>query len=284
MMRMRAVLGRACGLSILTPLLLLLPLAGSDCSDSKSTAKPDADTTSPTVSLTVSETLVLDAMQLVLTATASDAGGVAAVEFYDGATLIQTLTASPYVVNLDLVEADNGAHAYRAAAEDAAGNREESAISTVIVAINYHPVLLNGGFDSDPSGWELHNFDPWSGWTADYGNPAGCVCLNEFGSCAVDPGVTQLLTGLIPGLPYTIDGEYRPFADPYGNPLAESFVVTIDSVVVASFARGPNGLGWSPFTATFTATASEHSLGFWAEYDCDDSSYDLDNLVLSVGP
>jgi hypothetical protein len=67
-----------------------------------------------------------------------------------------------------------------------------------------------------------------------------------------------------------------------GNQYAESFVVTVDSMVVGSFARGPNGLGWSPFADEFTATSFSHVIGFRAEYNCDDSSYLLDNVSLSV--
>ena len=67
-----------------------------------------------------------------------------------------------------------------------------------------------------------------------------------------------------------------------GNQYAESFVVTVDSLVVARFARGPMGADWSTFDATFTATAETHTIGLFAEWGCDDSSYDVDNVELTV--
>ena len=282
-MRMISWVPRASRLTIPAALLLLQSLAGIDCSESKNPAGTEPDVVAPTVSLAVSETLVLDAAPLLLTATASDDVGVTAVSFYDGDTLLQTMDEAPYELSIGLAEGDNGVHHYRAEAEDAAGNSAASAVHDVIVAINHQPVLLIGGFDTDADGWELHHFDPWSGWSDASGNPPGCMVLNEFGSCDVDPGVTQTVDGLIPGLSYELTGEYRPYVEWIGNPAAASFVVTVDSVVVAAFARGPNGLDWSPFTASFTATATAHSIGFWAEHDCDDSSYDLDSVQIAVG-
>jgi hypothetical protein len=69
-----------------------------------------------------------------------------------------------------------------------------------------------------------------------------------------------------------------------GNQFAESFVVTVDSVVVGSFARSALGLEWAPFSVSFLATQENHRIGFFAEYNCDDSSYELDNVVLTIGP
>ncbi len=245
---------------------------------------PDPDTTSPVVTLVASESLVMGETTLTLTATATDAEGVVSVSFYDTSTLLQTQTETPFILAIDLVEADNGNHSYTAMAADAAGNSAESSSQEVFVAINHQPTLLNGGFDGDASGWNLFHFDEWSGWTALAGNPPGCMRLNEYGTCNVDPGVTQVVEGLIPGLSYEIGGDYKPYVAWIGDQFAESFVVTVDSVVVASFARDPLGEVWAPFTASFTATASSHEIGFWAEYDCDDSSYELDNVVLTVAP
>jgi len=48
--------------------------------------------------------------------------------------------------------------------------------------------------------------------------------------------------------------------------------------------RGANGVDWLPFYVEFTATAEIHTIGFFAEWGCDDSSYDVDNLVLETAP
>ena len=252
--------------------------------DSDSDGTPPEDTTPPDVSLSASETMVLQEMQLVLTAAATDEGGVTTVTFVEEDVTLGIVTQPPYELRIDLAAANNGIHYYKAKAMDAAGNEATSGRKKVVVYVDAQVGFQNGGFTTNSDGWDLHDFDEWSGWTADAGDPPGCMRLNEFGSCAVDPGITQVVQGLMPGVTFRIIGEYRPFAAPYGNPFAESFVITVDGDAVASFARGPAGEGWSPFEVDFTATATAHTIGFWAEYDCDDSSYELDNVELTIAP
>jgi len=263
-------------------LVLLLALAGCDSKTKSGGTDPEEDTTAPVVSLTVSETLVLQPhAAFLLTATATDDEGVAEVRFYDGDTHLATVDTAPFEHAFSLDASHNGAHTYRAEADDAAGNTGVSGDHEVLVAIGLDPGFVNGGFDTDALGWTLHNFDEWSGWTDEAGNPPGCMRLNEFGQSHIDPGIQQLVGDLIPGFTYEITGEYRPYVAWIGSPSAESFVVTVDSVVVAAFPRGPNGEDWSPFIATFTATATEHEIGFWGEH-VDDSSYELDNVTFGV--
>ena len=69
-----------------------------------------------------------------------------------------------------------------------------------------------------------------------------------------------------------------------GDQFAESFVITVDSVVVASFARGTQLPDWSVFTAEFVASDFTHTIGIWAEWGCDDSSYEVDNLAVDLKP
>jgi len=263
-------------------ILACLPLVG--CNDDESTTEPVLDTTAPTISLVASATMIRTASQLVLTATASDQKALASVTFFDGDDVLTIDEETPYEFTIDLTQADNRVHVYKAVATDAADNEGESNLVEVIVYIDAQVSFVNGGFDTDADGWDLFHFDQWSGWTGDAGNPAGCMRLNEFGDCAVDPGVTQQVSGLMPGVSFTLSGEYRPYVAWIGNPSLESFVVTVDSVVVGSFARGPNGEDWSNFSTEFTATQLSHAIGFWAEYNCDDSSYELDNVVIEVTP
>jgi hypothetical protein len=253
----------------------------SGCSDSDSGTAPVEDTTDPTVSLSASTSLLLSAGGITYTADASDNEGVAEVEFYDDDTLVGTDDSAPFSHVVSYVEADNGIHEVWARAKDGAGNGAESDTLEVIVAINVTAAFTNPGFTTDGTGWTEHNFDQWSGWTDEAGNPPGCYRLNEYGSYEVDPGIQQEVSGFVPGLTYEVTGEYRPYVDWIGNPNAESFVVTVDSVLVGSFARGPNGLDWSNFTAEFTATSFSHVIGFWGEH-ADDSSYELDNVSLSI--
>jgi hypothetical protein len=189
---------------------------------------------------------------------------------------------APFALTVGYVEADNGIHSPCAKAEDAAGNSGISDTLNVIVAINVIAELANGDFTDDAAGWTLHHLTEPNGWTDEAGNPPGCMILNESNTHGIDPGVQQDVSGFVPGLTYEITGEYSPYVNWIGNQWAESFAVTVDSVLVGSFARGPNGDGWSPFTVEFTATSFSHVIGFWAEYVGDDSSYYLDNVSLSI--
>ena len=167
-------------------------------------------------------------------------------------------------------------------AKDAANNSAESDTLRVIVAINVQTGFVNGGFDLDAEGWILQNNDEWSGYQADGGNPGGFVRINEYGTCDVDPSVAQEVSGLIPGLTYVISGDYRPCVDWIGNPYALSFVITIDDEIVGAMGRGPQGSDWSPFSVEFVATQDVHTITFYAEWECDDSCYDVDNLELNI--
>jgi hypothetical protein len=94
------------------------------------------DTTPPTVSLASSATSVTSASTVVtLTATATDNVGVARVDFYDGATLLGSKTASPYTQTVQFTAAQNGTHSYTAKAYDAANNTATSGAVSVTVNI-----------------------------------------------------------------------------------------------------------------------------------------------------
>jgi len=250
-------------------------------SDSGSGTEPEPDTTDPEVTVAASTYLVLADGNVTYTATATDNEEVSEVEFYEDSDLIATDDSSPFTHTASYVEADNGEHEIWARAADGAGNTGDSDTIDVIVAINVSAEFTNPGFDTDGTGWTEHNFDQYSGWTDEAGNPPGCYRLNEYGSYEVNPGIEQEVSGFVPGLTYEISGEYRPYVAWIGNPSQESFVVTVDSVMVGSFPRGPNGTDWSTFTAEFTATEFAHTIGFWGEW-YDDSSYELDNVSLSI--
>ncbi|MBU6401755.1 MAG: hypothetical protein KGS61_15670, partial [Verrucomicrobia bacterium] len=110
--------------------LTIAPVGGS------STPTPPADTTPPTVAIiapangtTVSGTAV------VLSATASDDGTVASVQFqWDGASVGSPLTVAPYSLTVDTMTAANGTHTITAIATDGAGLKATSAPITVTVS------------------------------------------------------------------------------------------------------------------------------------------------------
>ncbi len=93
------------------------------------------DTTPPTVSLNISNAIVITPSSIALTATASDNVGVTKVDFYDGTILIGTDSTAPYTLAPTFVIANNGTHNYTAKAFDGAGNSTTSAVNAVAVNI-----------------------------------------------------------------------------------------------------------------------------------------------------
>jgi hypothetical protein len=259
-----------------------LLLVGCSSDDDPPTTLPN-DITAPAVTLAASQDFFRTDAQLVLTATASDQKALASVTFFDGGTSLALDTESPFEFAIDLTQADNRVHSYTAVAEDAAGNTKQSDVVEVLVYIDAQVGFVNGGFELNADSWDHFHLTPPNGWTDEVGNPAGCMRLNESNTRGIDPGISQVVDGLMPGVSFTVSGEYRPYVNWIGSPTAESFVVTVDSVVVGSFARGPNGDDWSDFTIDFIATEETHAIGFWAEH-LDDSSYELDNVVIDLAP
>ncbi len=94
------------------------------------------DTTAPTVSLTApNNNATVSGPGVTVTATASDAVGVAGVQFrLDGVNVGAEDTTAPYSVTWNSMTASNGTHVLTAIARDAAGNSTTSASRTVTVS------------------------------------------------------------------------------------------------------------------------------------------------------
>jgi hypothetical protein len=92
------------------------------------------DTTPPAVSLTAPAAGATVSGTVAVNATATDAGGVAGVQFrLDGQALGAEDTSSPYAVAWDTTAASNGSHTLTAVARDAAGNTATATAVTVTV-------------------------------------------------------------------------------------------------------------------------------------------------------
>ncbi len=96
------------------------------------TTKPDL--TPPAVSITspASGTLYTVAQPVTIRASASDNVGVTRVEFYNGATLRGTATASPYTYAWAVTSAKNGTHTWTAKAYDATDSSVSSPVSLTV--------------------------------------------------------------------------------------------------------------------------------------------------------
>jgi Bacterial Ig domain/Gametolysin peptidase M11 len=94
---------------------------------------PAADTTPPTLVITSpSANAALSGRTISLGATATDATGVAAVEFYVDGKLLATDSGAPYAANWNLRKAAKGSHSIRVRALDTAGNAAEQVITVTV--------------------------------------------------------------------------------------------------------------------------------------------------------
>jgi len=95
---------------------------------------PPPDTTPPTVATTAPTNGATVSGVIPFTATASDDVGVTKVEFYQGSTLLQTVTSGPYSINWDTTTVANAVYLLTAKAYDAAGNSTTSTAISVTVS------------------------------------------------------------------------------------------------------------------------------------------------------
>ena len=94
-----------------------------------------ADVTPPLVSLVASPATLIAPGTVTLQASASDAGGIARVEFYRGATLLDTRAVAPYLTTVPLSAADVGSISFTAKAIDTSANATTSAPAVVLVSV-----------------------------------------------------------------------------------------------------------------------------------------------------
>ncbi len=162
----------------------------STASEPVTVTTPAGDTTPPTVSMTApAEGATVSGTSVSLAATATDAGGVAGVQFLlDGSPLSAEDTSSPYGLTWNSTGVGNGSHTLAARARDGSGNLATSPPVTVRVenggvgpaqvgqwgpliplpAVAIHSALLPTGrillFQGDfATGGQQYVFDPQNG-------------------------------------------------------------------------------------------------------------------------
>ena len=157
----------------------------------------DNETVPPTTSLTSPAPGTSVAMQVTLTADASDNVGVTGVEFYWGSTLIGIDRTAPYSITWNTSSVSNGAYTLTTRAYDAAGNVGTSAGVTLTVsnAPSSTERIVNGGFEGSASPWVLSGY---SFHVASGSYPRSGTGYNELGaSNSVTGGTEQAIT--LPG-------------------------------------------------------------------------------------
>ncbi|MGC3999502.1 MAG: Ig-like domain-containing protein [Anaeromyxobacter sp.] len=106
----------------------------NDSTKAYTVVKTGGDTTVPTVALSAPAAGATLTGAVAVTATASDNVGVTKVEFYAGAALLGTATASPWTITWTTTGDANGTYSLTAKAYDAAGNSAVSAARSVTVS------------------------------------------------------------------------------------------------------------------------------------------------------
>ena len=107
------------------------------------------DTTAPAVAITAPAGSATVSGTTTVSVSASDAGGVAKVDFYVDAVWTATDASAPYAIVWDTSRVANGSHTLQAVATDPSGNTA-SAVRTVTVAnvVNTAPVAANDAFSA----------------------------------------------------------------------------------------------------------------------------------------
>jgi GH35 family endo-1,4-beta-xylanase/co-chaperonin GroES (HSP10) len=115
-------------------------------------------TNNPVVSLTApanNATYAIGAT-VTLTATATDPNGtISSVAFYNGTTLLGTVTTAPYTYSWTNVA--QGSYSITAVATDNSANQTTSTAVSIIVGNPQTQLVNNGEFDNGTTGWTLQN-------------------------------------------------------------------------------------------------------------------------------
>lgn len=130
---------------------LTLSACGSSGSGGDNQQEPPPDTTGPVVSTVAVPAGSTLNRTVTLSATASDASGVAEVRFLLDGTVLETDTASPFSFDWDTSMVADGDHVLRVEAQDTVGNTTQSAEVTVTVANVLQFLVALSGNEEVPS-------------------------------------------------------------------------------------------------------------------------------------
>jgi len=152
----------------------------------------------------------------------------------------------------------------------------------------------NFGFETPGLG-SGYQYNPSGGfWTFDGASPngSGIVCNGSlFGNPSAPQGVqaafvqehgtiSQAISGFIPGINYTVSF----FAAERPNN-AQSWNVTVNGTVIASFNPGASATSYVNYTATFTATAATETVAFvGTDLAGGDNTVFIDNVRITAPP
>jgi hypothetical protein len=146
-------------------------------------------------------------------------------------------------------------------------------------------LVVNGGFDTDSSGWLITNVevDEGGGYSSSFGNPPGSVALYnpDFGSSSPSPTASQEISSLTPGQLYIVSGDYQRGLGK--NTAVDSFGVALDGLFLFETVV-PTDSNWHSFSFDYAATSTSALLSLEAQINGTDYSYAIDNIAMYAVP
>jgi len=181
---------------------------------------------------------------------------------------------APTAVAQNVSASLNGSGSATVTAAQVNNNSTDNCSVTTVGLLSPTQLVTNGTFVANATSWTLTN---GASYSATGGNPDGYIWLNASGAAGTDPTATQTLTGLTVGTTYLLSGSYRNVANCCGAGVgAIAFGIDISGTQVA--ALPDPGLAWTPFSRSFTATATSQTLAFRGEINGTDVDIAIDNI------
>jgi len=147
-------------------------------------------------------------------------------------------------------------------------------------AMSQGNLVVNGGFDTDASGWTITNVSEGdNGYASNIGNPPGSVFLYDVSSLNV-PTASQEISSLTPGALYIVSGDYAGGGKGVAN---NSFGVALDGVYLFE-TNAPPTYNWYSFSFDYTATSTSALLSISAQLNGTGYPYTIDNIAMYAVP
>ncbi len=138
-------------------------------------------------------------------------------------------------------------------------------------------LVVNGGFDTDASGWTVVNVGSGGGYVSESGIPGGYFYISGPPSTP-PPSISQTINGLIPGTSYIVTGDYSLGK---GSPAEAGFGVAVDGTCL--FVGGSTS-AWQSFSFDYTADAPSALLSLSSDVLGSWDSYGVDNIAVTAVP
>jgi len=246
-----------------------------------------ASSNNPVVSLTAPANNATYAVgaTVTLTATATDADGtISSVKFYNGTTLLGTVTTAPYTYTWTNVP--QGSYSITAVATDNSANQTTSTAVAIIVGNPQTQLVTNGEFDNGTTGWTLQNNSGATGTMSvvTNGNLSG---TNSLRICpSTNPGTLEWhvqvseTTPIVSGKTYTISVMAKADAarqmsvaiQESGSPYTTYFAQTVNLTTAAQ-----------TFTFTYNSTVTDATAQLKFYVGANTSCVNIDKVSMLEG-